>query len=141
MKNPPIKSALGLNKFCRTSPLLDALRISKIANTPELQELSLLKTMFISSARTQHFYRQLLHEHNCGINNPSHKDLISRVNVTCHKYGLSLVKYLCDDVYAAKHRHSMKRYSTDGLVGSVKYMLSAASHFNRQLLNMLLSSF
>jgi hypothetical protein len=90
-----LKSALGL----KNTPLLDALKIPRIAKSVEVQELLLFRTMFMSNSRTCHFYQYLLSRHLNGYA-LSKKCMLSRVMRTCHKYDISVIKLICDSKYA-----------------------------------------
>ena len=136
-----LKAALGLKVFSRSTPLLEALKIPKISSTIEIQQLVLFKTMLTSSSRTGYFYKTLIQEHLNG-STPGHRDLVSRVNDTCIKYGISLVKYLYDDSYANIMKRAMKHFPVnDGLVDSIRHLLAFYNPYTTNVLNLLLLPF
>ena len=141
MQSKLLKSALGLNSFCKTSPLIDALKINRITTSIEIQELCLLKSMFLSKSRTRYFYKNLLQEHLNG-SIPGQKDLLSRVNITCLKHNISLVRYLCDADYARLQKHLVTRFPiNDGVIDSVRHLLNFKNPHSKIMLNLLLSPF
>ena len=93
-----LKSALGLKKCSRTSPLLQALKIQRISKSAKIQALILFKSMFLSSSRSYQFYKYILSQHMLGVKY-SHTSIVARVLNTCNENDISLVKYLCDDSY------------------------------------------
>ncbi len=50
-----LKTASGISKSCRTTPLLDGLEIHKIHKHTRIQELGLLKSAIHSTSRTRSF--------------------------------------------------------------------------------------
>ena len=53
-----LKAGIGIHKFCRSSPILKALNVSKIDNVIETSSLKLISAIFSSRAKT--FYCYLL---------------------------------------------------------------------------------
>ena len=51
-----LKSALGLNSYCRNTPLLQALNTQTVHKSTTIQELALFKSMFLSSSRCCKLY-------------------------------------------------------------------------------------
>jgi hypothetical protein len=116
MQTKLLKAALGINKFCKNTPILQALKIQK---------------MQLSRATT--FYLHMM-------NLSSHKNLIYRSKTICAKYGIPFLKFIIDDKYAKKAVCDIKnRFPTnDGLVDTVKQLLM---NQDRKLLNMMLMPF
>ena len=50
-----IKSSLGLRQYCRSGPLLKALKVQSILKSVELAEIKLLRSLFRSSSQTSVF--------------------------------------------------------------------------------------
>ena len=72
-----------------------------------------------------------------------HKDLISRVKLTCKKYGIFLLKYIFDDSYSRVVRNNFTKGCAvqDGLTDSVRLLLGNNNPQNRILLNLMLRAF
>ena len=133
-----LKSALGLKKYSRTSPLLQALKIQRISKSAKIQELVLFKSMFLSSSRTYQFYKYILSQHMLGVKY-SHKSIVARVLNTCNENDISLIKYLCDDSYLKSKKFAMKRFPADGVADSVAFLFSQSS--SQTMINCLLQPF
>ena len=83
-----IKSVVGIKKSCRNTPLLAALGVCKIKTTLDIQQLLLLKKMFVSTSITSRFYNHLLalylyNKDSC------EKSLLSRVATECARQNVS----------------------------------------------------
>ncbi len=59
-QNKLLKSSLGLKQCCHSTPLLQGTKICTVKDKIDLQELGLLRRMFLSETRTHHFYSYLL---------------------------------------------------------------------------------
>ena len=95
-----LKTSIGVHEFCKSSSILQALNISKIESIIDRNSLELIRSMLSSSSRARPlFYIHLIKQHASG-EIIGHKDLISRVKVTCEKYGISFLKYVFDDSYS-----------------------------------------
>ncbi len=46
-----IKSALGFTKYCRTTHMLNAMNVNKIANLRNIYTVELLKSMFLADLK------------------------------------------------------------------------------------------
>ena len=51
-----LKSALGLPKFCHNTPLLQALKVKKIDNLLQVQQLSLIRNALLNKSKARTFY-------------------------------------------------------------------------------------
>ena len=86
-----LKSALGLPKFCHNTPLLQALKVKKIDNLLQVQQLSLIRNALLNKSKARTFY---LHMFKHGT---SHTDtnLLSRCLEICNAHRvLQLQAYL-----------------------------------------------
>ncbi len=54
------KSALGFTKYYRTTPLLNAMNVNRIANLRNIYTVDLLKSMFFSRSQAIEFYSYLM---------------------------------------------------------------------------------
>ena len=51
-----LKSVLGLPKYCHNTPLLQALKVKKIDNILQVQQLSLLRNALLNISKARTFY-------------------------------------------------------------------------------------
>ncbi len=100
-----------------------------------------LMSMFHTSSKANNFYKFLLKQHLNGTVRGTN-NLVGRVHDICDKYDVSFVRYLCDDKYARTQSRSIKRFLTnDGVVDTVRHLLSDLNSYNTSLIHMLLKSF
>ena len=135
-----LKSSIGLKVYSKSTPLLDALKIPRIKSTIQLQEMSLLRTMILSSSRSQKFYKYMLSLHMNGTP-VSQKCLVARVAQTCAHNKLSLVNTICDKSYTQRHKSRFTTYKSDGLIDSIRYLLRNFNQESLVTLQLLLSPF
>ena len=123
-----------LSKYLRSTPLLDALRISKINKFVEVNTVRLFKSVMFSTTWARELYSFLLYN----INNV--KDVLcSRFVKTCQQYDLRQVQILFDDNYMYQCYKKIKRFPTDnGLVDSCTNLLKNYSNEDKKLLKLLL---
>ena len=136
-----LKAGIGIHKFCRSSPFLEALNVSKIDNVIETSSLKLISAIF-SNSRAKTFYCYLLKKHCCD-KLRNHTDLIARVRAICSKHNVSLFKYILDTSYAHSVQVSIKLFTTpeDGLCDSVRQVLLSRNPYDQYILSLLLKSF
>ena len=135
-----LKAALGLKRYCKNTPLLEALKIPRISTSVEIQELVLFRSMFLSTSRTSQFYHFLLSRYFNGYT-LSPKCLLSRVLRSCDKYGLSVIKLICDGKYVSSQKRVMKSFvRNDGVVDTIRFLLCDLN-LNRSAISLLLSPF
>ena len=134
-----LKAALGVKSRCRSSPLLQALKICDLRSHVEWQKMSLYRNVFTSSSRTKTLYKMFLTRALQG-RLPSHANLTSSVLKICHKNNISLVKFICDKVYKSKCKTLMKSRPECGLADSVRFCLFSSPK-DDVMLNNLLSSY
>ena len=137
-----LKARIGIQKFCRSSPFLKALNVSKIDNVIETSSLKLISAIFSNFSRAKTFYCYLLKKHCCD-QLRNHNDLIARVRTICSKHNVSLFKYILDTSYARSVQVSIKSSTTpeDGLCDSVRQVLLSRNPYDRYILSLLLKSF
>jgi hypothetical protein len=135
-----LKAALGLKRYCRSTPLLQALKIQHIYKSVEIQELVLFRSMLLSSSRSYQFYRFLLSQKLKGTKS-SPRNILARISSTCDRYEISLVKYICNEQYITTMKSSIKKYAEDGIADSISFMLQNLSSQTRPVINALLSPF
>ena len=134
-----IKGAIGLSKFSTNSPLLDAIKIHKITDSIDHQQISLLRSVLRNTSKAGLFYKYLMKQHTSGRLH-GHTDLVSRVKTVCDTKGISLVKYMFIDKYASQCKSSLvPPFSiNDGFIDSIRQCLF---YHNTDMLNLLLKSF
>ena len=137
-----VKSSLGLSKFCKNTPLFQALDIQKISDIIDGYTLNILKSHFNNDSRSRKLYACLLKKHSIG-EMVGHNDLITRSNNICQHYNISMWKFVFDDKYSNLCKRKVKCLNNinDGLSDSIQYLLNNYNDGNRKMLQMLLSPF
>lgn len=134
-----LKSILGLYTFCRNTPLLKALNIPKISHTTKSHTIELMRNCMLNNAATREFYSFLRLQPSNMVN----KTLFGRASEYCEEFGINLQDYIMKDTYRKTQKQRLKKqeYEQDGLVDSVKFLLSDFNEAKRQSLNALLKPF
>ena len=116
------------------------MKVTRVDKSVELQTLSLIRTMFTSSSRTQHFYSHLLDQH---MNNESvcKKNLVYRAINICNKYNISFTQTLCDEKYVRGKNIFNQFTENDGIIDTVRYLARNLDNNNRHLINLILSPY
>ena len=135
-----LKSTLGLKRYCVNTPLLKAMKVLRVEESVEMQTLQLLRSMILSKSRSHHFYGFLLGQHLNGTATCK-TDLLSRSQIICNKYSISLMMMLCNEKYIREKRIFNQFREQDGLVETVRYLTDNLSNESRHLINSLLSPF
>lgn len=136
-----LKSSLGLSKFCRNTPLLQALKIQKPSTLIDAYNLDLIRSHFSTFSKGRIFYTFMLKQHMSGRLN-GHDNLLNRVRAVSDKHGVSVMKYIFDNEYVRKYKTKIKAFTTDdGVIDSAAYLLYNFNNDNRQMLQMLLLPF
>ena len=134
-----LKVSLGLPKTARTSPLLQALRVTKVSDIINDNVLTLLKNIMPNGSRARSFYCYQYSKMKWK-RYPQKNDgsLISRASEICQSQGVSLVRFLVDDKYATEAKNQNKyrfpNAGSDGLVDTINHLLSNYSYQNNKLL-------
>ncbi len=135
-----LKSAIGLHKYYRNTPLLNAMNVNKIPKLRDIYTLDLLRNAMYSQSQARTFYNFII---NSGShNNPC--NLVSRVNTICHTNHVPFMKYVFNDNYYTDSRRSLKIvyiHGTDGLTDSVKLLLNNYTYYDKEMLKLLLTPF
>jgi hypothetical protein len=138
-----VKSAMGLHKYCRSSPLLKALQICSVEDSIDSSCLGLVKSIFHDNSRARNFYIHLIDMQLSG-NLDKHCNLITRVHKICGKHNVNFMKYVFDKTYCEETRRDMKYklYDVnDGYADSVRQLLLSYDPYDKFILNMMLSPF
>ncbi len=96
-QNTLLKSSLDLKQCCQSTPLLQSTIICSVKNKIDLQELGLLRKMFLSETRTQHFYTYLLSTSR--VRKYTCESIPHRVGAMWQNRGISLMRCICDECY------------------------------------------
>ncbi len=137
-----LKAAMGIKKFCRNTPILNALRVHRIERTLDIGHLELLKSMIKSNSRSSTFYFHLLNMYNYD-SGSCRDNLVHRAHSACMKHNVSLAKYLIDENYASATLRKLKNCfpQNDGFTDSVRQLLLSNDLYDRSVLEMLISPF
>ena len=88
-----VKASLGLHKFLRTTPLIQAMNIKKVETLIDCQSLKLLKGIMFNDSKSKDFYLHLIRTNFAG------NTLLMRVKNVCDKTDLkSICTVLFNDV-------------------------------------------
>ena len=136
MQSKLLKSALNLKPFCKSTPLLDAMKVPRIELTIKQQEITLLKACLLSSSRTSKFYNYMLRLH---LNDPKEDkcNLVGRVMRTCDDLDLSFVNTICERNYI-KNNVKQSFSTNDGLIDTIVTLTYNLNKENRDMINALL---
>lgn len=136
-----IKAALGLKPWCKSTELLAAINIKKTSKSIDIAQLDLLKSALYGSSRCSEFYSRLLNDHFAGKKMDKY-NLVTRCLDVCSRNNISVINYLYNDSYARRcQKHIIGVPAKDGVVDSVKYLLTSRNVYNSELLNLFLKPF
>ena len=133
-----IKTALGLPKNRRNSPLLAALGIEKIEQLIKIQQLSLLRNSLISNSKARTFYLGMMRTHHKGSKDVS---LLSRCKTICNSEKISLQRYIFDNKYEKQCKMKLKTIQRSGVVDSISNLLRNYNCDSKRLVNLLLKPY
>ena len=88
-----LKYALGLPKFCHNAPLLQSLKVKKIDNLLQVQQLSLIQNALLNKSKARTFYLHMFKQRTSHTN----KNLLSRCLEICNAHRVSLTRYVFDE--------------------------------------------
>ena len=136
-----IKCTLNLNpRRTHTTALLEAIKIPPISKTINIQSLELLRQCLFDDSCCKDFYTYILNENLSLINNT----LMGRVlNYTSRK-NVNLLKYVFNDCYRRMAKQKLSSHvknGQNGLVDTIRYLLSDYKKQNKQILAGLLYVF
>ena len=92
-----LETVLGLSKFARTTPLLEALKIPKISDVVDDNMLSLIKKMVNNSSSARQFYCFQMDLITRGIT--QYDNLATRAMKVCHTRNINMYRYIFNDSY------------------------------------------
>ena len=136
-----IKLLLGLPFCSRTGPILQAANICPPSETIQWASLDLLRRCLSSNSVCSDFYYYLLKSAKYGLET---KTLLGRAKYYCRNHDIVLVKYLINDIYmkvTKRNQTSALRCGNNGLVDSIKMLLTNYNNSSRSMLQSLLNVF
>ena len=136
-----LKTGIGVHKWCRSSPNLNALKMHKIKTTLDLGTL-MARSMLCCVSRARSFYMYVMNMHNSGLLR-GHGDLFSRVRAICGGHNIVFMKFVFNNAIANTIKANVKSayLQLDGLSDSVRMLLLSKDAYDRNLLNLLLKAF
>ena len=138
-----LKASLDLSKTVRTTKLLDALYVPKVSDIVDNHMLGLIRNVFANNSRARLFYSYQIQ---LKINGAKGTGLAYRAMNVCDKRGISFIKYVFNDRYAAlcKRNFKIKMFSkpgSDGVVDTVRVLLADYCDKNKLLLRNVIKAF
>ena len=130
-----VKASLGLHKFLRTTPLIQAMNIKKVETLIDCQSLKLLKGIMFNDSKSKDFYLHLIRTNFAG------NTLLMRVKNVCDKTDLkSICTVLFNDVNTQNCIKKLKSApANDGVVDSCRTLLHNYDNANKEILRLLLT--
>ncbi len=135
-----INSVLDFIKYYRTTPLLNAMNVNKIANLRNIYTVDLLKSMCFSRSQAIEFYSYLMNS-SYGFKKDS---LMSRAHTACFSENISFILYLLNANYHDMNKKRMKivyTHGNDGLTDTVGQFLQSFKLYDWEILKLLLLRF
>ncbi len=129
-----LESAIGLHKYYRNSPLLNAMNVNKIPKLRDIFTLDLFRKAMYSQSQATAFYNFIINSGS--YNNPC--NLVSRVNTICHTNHVSLMQYYTESQRSMK---IMYTHGTDDLTDNVRLLLKNYTYYDKEMLKLLLTPF
>ena len=115
-----IKTALGLPKYSRNTPILRALHIKKISEILEEHHLALTRAALHNTAKSIPFYFHIMNK--CQYYHMNkHSNLLQRAKLICNSNGKMLHKYLFNESYTRKCK--LRLTATSLMVLLIQYIL------------------
>ena len=136
-----LKTALGIPKNRRNSPLLAALGIEKIEQLIKRQQLTLLRNALHGNSRARTFYMGMMRLYNQRKIDQYPVSLLSRCKRICDSEQFSLHKYIFNDQYQIQCKRKLKTIKRDGIVDSISNLLKNYNCHSKHLVNHLLKPY
>ncbi len=134
-----IKTSLGLSKFMRTTPLINALQINRVPTLINVYSMDMIKSIMFSNTSAKSFYSHIF-KSKCFTG--KYKNLISRVNTVCNENRLSFTKFLFNDDYFKMSRAQLKKMPVnDGITVCCQTLLKNYNACDKEMLKLLLMPF
>ena len=128
-----VKASIGLGKFLRSTPLINALGIHSISSLYDVNSIKLFHSVMWSSTRAKNFYfGRIGNKDNC-------ITLDKRATKICNQNNFSNVQILFDNAYKNECIRKLTAYpAQDGLIDSCKMLLKNYTSDDKSLLRLLL---
>ena len=140
-----IKTAFGLPKFCRNTPLLHALCINKVRTQNITNQLNLINQIFCNNSKSRKLYAHLLNVEVNGRKNIKNT-LIDQIKYNLKDEDFNLSSYIMNNQYRRNLNKQLKCIDCNehGICDSVKTIMERDPSLNNesiQYLKLLLRSF
>jgi len=129
-----VKQSLRVSKFCHSTNLLAAMKVTNIEMTVKMQTLGLLKSNVLTKTAAHDFIISQWRT-----NTPN--TLLNRSMHICDELGLNIFKVLFDSNYLPNFKTCFYRYEPNGVVDSLKFLLSDLNCDNRNIIHLMLMPF
>ena len=135
-----IKQITSLSQWCHTRPLLEAVKIMPTSTQVLINGLDILKQCVFSNSIAQDFYCKLL-SHGC-----DKRTLVGRSVKFASDNNFDLHRYIFDDTYTKVIKSKLYgkyivKHGKDGLIDTIRHLLSNCDNDNRRFLELLLKAF
>jgi len=118
-----LKAALGLKSYCRNTPILQAINITRISQFIRESQGDVMKSLIRNETKCLTFYCYILSLRQFDIN-----IIAGGTMVQCKKDDVSMIRYLYDDTYFSQVKRQCKPVENDDLVDSVKQIIVNEFH-------------
>jgi hypothetical protein len=135
-----VKSILGLDYSCHTTPILQALNVQAVSKSVSVSCIDLLKSCMLSDSAAGKLYIYLM---KCDSNFLT-KTLIGRSLKLCNEMGITFPKYVIDESYATMSKRCINSNvpsGANGVVDSIRNLLTNYDVNSRLCLRYMLKTF
>ena len=133
-----LKTALGLKVSCRTTPLMNSLKIQSVAKSIELCRINVLKSTFSTQSTNIGYLSHVLSDYILD-HNLNNNGLLYNCIFVFDKYNVCMI----DDIsYSSAAKSKLTSFpSPNGITDTVRYLLSSRIPDSHNLVNLLLKSY
>lgn len=129
-----VKAFLGLRKWSHSSPLLRALSIPSISQTLAHRSLSLLRSNLVHSSHAAGFYCYLLQS-------TSVNTLVNRAHTVMQNHNINFFYFVLNSAYCKSVKSMLFFREDNGIVDSIRTLLSDYNELTRDVVQMLVNPF
>ena len=126
-----LKSALCLPKFCHNTPLIQPLKVKKIDNILQVQQLSLIRNALLNKSRLEHFA--------CLCTLHTDKKLLSRCLEIWFAHRVSITRYVFDEHNANKCKRQIYGVAQDAVADSNRSLLNNYNQHSKYVFTLAIS--
>ena len=132
-----VKAILGLRKFSRNTPLLDAMQIPSVAQSMGTAQLKLLRSAILYGSKASKFYSFLMCDDVLSANQRECNTLVNR----CKSFlgDVNLVRVVTNDDYFKSFK--MHFNEPDGIVDSIRLLFNDYTENARNVVQLLVNAF